>query len=189
MPATQSAPSACWALAPMPDESMRKFDVGLQSSKCHWPKPPTFSPTPPSPKTTPLSGGKTPLLLLLPPPPLLPPMPVPELEPVTPLLDPPKPPPLVGPPPPTGAAPLVAGGDAAARPTLSAVRLDDPADDRAVGHEPRPADDAFGRPDDDVVDGRRVLVGRDCGEATVRRLPRTAAARREDRSARGEDGG
>ena len=38
MPATQSALSACCALAPKPDESARKCEVGEQSSKCQKPE-------------------------------------------------------------------------------------------------------------------------------------------------------
>src|SRR5438105_3074324 len=58
MPLTQDPWRACWALAPSPEESTRKFDVGEQSSKCHCPKPPggPASTEPPSPNTTPPSG-------------------------------------------------------------------------------------------------------------------------------------
>src|SRR5262249_4585879 len=56
-PGTQEPPFACCALAPLPVESLRKFDCGLQSSNVHLPdgkplgpgKPPS-SPKPPSPK-------------------------------------------------------------------------------------------------------------------------------------------
>jgi hypothetical protein len=86
MPGTQSAPSGCCAFAPSPDESMRKCDAGLQSSKCHWPKPAKFPPTPASPnppsKET-LASGPNPELDPPPETPLLDPVPT------TPLLDPP----------------------------------------------------------------------------------------------------
>src|ERR1700733_3159484 len=61
MPGTHDAFSACWAVAPSPDESMRKCDLGEQSSKCHCPNvlgPPSGDVMmPPSDSMTPLSSS------------------------------------------------------------------------------------------------------------------------------------
>src|SRR5579859_7905266 len=86
IPGTQAAFRACCALAPSPEESARKWEVGEQSSKCHWPN--ADAPGPPSVNAPPSSPIGPPPLLLLALPLLL----------LTPLLLPPKPPPLpIGP--------------------------------------------------------------------------------------------
>src|SRR5579883_1497743 len=112
IPGTHDAPSACCALAPSPDESTRKFDVGEQSSKCQKPNPPEGPPsTPPSAST--------------PPSPTEPPSPAKPPSPATPPELPPEPPPPTAPPElplPTGPPPVppaasgLGGGAPALRP-------------------------------------------------------------------------
>src|SRR6478609_1853361 len=97
IPATQSALSACCAFAPRPDESIKKCDVGEQSSKCQKPKPPSVpgsvepaSPIGPPPKP----AFPLPPVLDLPPIPVppvlpLPPIPVPPVLPLPPTPVPP----------------------------------------------------------------------------------------------------
>src|SRR6185312_6467818 len=84
IPGTQSALSACWALAPNPEESARKCEVGEQSSRCQKPNPPLSglppsTPTiPPVPKPPPMPGlPPVPKLPATPPSaPVMPPVPV-----------------------------------------------------------------------------------------------------------------
>src|SRR6478735_1269609 len=92
IPATQSALSACCAFAPRPDESIKKCDVGEQSSKCQKPKPPSVpgsvepaSPIGPPPKP----AFPLPPVLDLPPTPVPPVLPLPPApEPALPALPP-----------------------------------------------------------------------------------------------------
>src|SRR5262245_41711114 len=71
IPGTQLRLSACCAWAPFPDESMRKFELGEQSSKRQNPDGP-LGPTPPSNEPLP---PEPPAPAKLPPTPTLPPTP------------------------------------------------------------------------------------------------------------------
>src|SRR6478735_6968264 len=107
MPATHAAFSACCALAPSPEESTKKCELGEQSSKCQRPNPPSEpglpSPPSPSPASPPLPTAP-PLPAVPAPPPLLAPAlpgaPATDTEPPLPVLPPPPTPttgPLFGP--------------------------------------------------------------------------------------------
>src|SRR6185312_1146836 len=97
-PGTQAALSGCVALAPNPEESIRKCEVGEQSSKCQKPEPPPppemppdpiCPPKPEPPVATPPSPPGIPPIPTLPPAPKLPPTlpPAPRL-PAVPVLPP-----------------------------------------------------------------------------------------------------